>query len=123
MDKYVISSHVLKMVSSHLTCPEMGGILGVDDSNTVVAFCFDKNGVTEKTTYFPDVKYLNQVIQDWYNKGIYFAGFAHSHPKTSINLSEPDLYYANKIKNLCGLSEILMLLYIPQTGCFYQYIV
>jgi len=123
MDKYTISSRVLKLVSSHLIHPEMGGILGVDASNTVVAFCFDKYGVTEKTTYFPDVRYLNQVIRDWYGKGICFIGFAHSHPKTSINLSEPDLYYANRVKELCGLSEILMLLYIPQTRCFYQYIV
>lgn len=123
MDKYVISSDVLELISSHLICPEKGGILGADDSNTVVAFCFDKNGVTERSTYFPNVEYLNQVIRDWYEKGIYFIGFAHSHPKTSIHLSAPDLYYANMIKELCNLNEVLMLLYIPQTHRFYQYVV
>ena len=123
MDKYEINNCVLKTISYYLIRPEMGGILGVDETNTVVAFCFDKNGTTEENTYFPNVEYLNQVIQNWHENGIYFVGLVHSHPETAINLSEPDLYYASRIKKLCGIKEVLMLLYIPQTHRFFQYVV
>lgn len=110
-------------IEKSLSSPEMGGILGMDQSETVVKFYFDATGTTAENSYIPDVKTLNRVIQDWFEMGIYFAGFVHSHVKEKTTLSWADVDYAKTIKNVCGIDCVLMMLYIPETGEFYEYTV
>ncbi len=119
----VISESVYEQIRQALISPEMGGILGTDDSGIVTNFYHDTGGISTKKNYIPDVKNLNEVIDAWSKRGIKFVGFVHSHSKNKSKLSAADIDYAEKIKSTCHLTEILMLLYLPATKTFYQYII
>ena len=121
--RFRIYPDVYSDIKKALTFPEMGGILGMDQSGKIVKFHFDATGTTAKNLYTPDVKTLNRVIQDWFEMGIYFAGFVHSHVRGKTRLSWADVNYAQTIKNVCGMDSVLMMLYIPETGEFYEYTV
>ena len=120
--KFEISEPVIEAIKQSLTRPEMGGILGIDNSRIVNKFCHDSTGTTTKTQYIPDVQRLNSILRQWAAVQIRFVGFVHSHPKGKEKLSSCDLNYAKKIKEECLLSEILMLLYIPKEEKFIQYV-
>ena len=121
---YELSEGISRKIKQCLTLPEMGGILGADinDKYNVTVFYFDSTGQTKRNCYTPDVDALNKIIQDWAKLDIEFIGFVHSHPKGIKNLSPQDIKYANEIKNTCEMSEILMIIYIPETEEFYQYV-
>lgn len=121
-DEYRISESILENIRQVLIMPEMGGILGIDETNTVVKFQFDNTGRSIAHRYIPDVKTLNRVIGEWYNSGIFFIGFVHSHAQGREQLSPCDIRYAEKIKTACGMTEILMLIYLPDKKSFHQYI-
>ena len=116
-----------QLAKSSTACqiPETGGILGVsiNDPHTVTAFHFDSTGRTERSTYTPDVGSLNRVIADWAENGIEFVGFVHSHPKEDCKLSKTDIEYADKIKKVCSMSLILMVIYLPDTEEIYPYVI
>lgn len=119
---YKITDYVIQQIQSILVAPEMGGILGIDETDTVVKFHFDRTGRSTAHRYIPDVKTLNRVIGEWYNSGIFFIGFVHSHAQGRDQLSPCDIRYAEKIKTACGMTEILMLIYLPDKKSFHQYI-
>lgn len=119
---YLLDESVLNEIVNTLIQPEMGGILGIDETNTVVKFQFDNTGRSTAHRYIPDVKILNRVIGEWYNSGIFFIGFVHSHAQGREQLSPCDIRYAEKIKTACNMTEILMLIYIPNKKSFHQYI-
>lgn len=119
---YKIRDSVLDEIKQSLTRPEMGGILGIDNNRVVKKFCYDLTGTTTKTQYIPDVQRLNSILRQWATAEIRFIGFVHSHPKGKEKLSSCDLSYAKDIKEKCSLSEILMLLYIPDEKKFIQYV-
>lgn len=121
--KYYIETQIFDNIRESLRLPEMGGILGIDNTNTVVKFHHDITGVTHKHHYIPDTDKLNKVIIEWAESQIKFIGFVHSHGNCKSNLSSTDIKYARKIRNFCNMPEILMLLYIPDEDVFYQYIV
>ncbi|MBQ6972632.1 MAG: Mov34/MPN/PAD-1 family protein [Synergistaceae bacterium] len=104
--------------------PETGGILGVSLTapHTVTAFHHDSTGITERSTYTPDVDSLNRVIAEWAEHGIEFIGFVHSHPKGGRKLSPPDVEYAREIMRACDMPEILMMIYLPDTQELCQYV-
>lgn len=110
-------------IKSALRRPESGGILGADSSGAVVAFHFDATGITSVNQYVPDVAALNRVIADWFQQGVAFAGFVHAHAGGASELSWADLEYAERIKSACQMESLLMLLYLPATGAFYEYVV
>ena len=110
-------------MKSALRRPEMGGIRGADSSGTVSEFCPDTTGSTMANQYTPDCATLNRVIAQWFQRGIYFAGFVHSHPKEYTALSCADVEYARKIKAVNHMESVLMLLYIPETNRFYEYLI
>lgn len=118
---YRIDESVLEDIRRALTAPETGGILGIDNTNTVVKFHHDKTGRTIAHRYIPDVQTLNRVIAQWHRAGIKFIGFVHSHRAGLTKLSACDIRYDEKIKRHCGMPEVLMLLYIPDGKNFYQY--
>ena len=117
-----IENLVLAEIKKNLTRPEMGGILGIDNSRVVMKFYHDSTATTTKTQYIPDVQRLNSILRQWAAAQIRFVGFVHSHPKGREKLSSCDLSYAKDIKEKCSLSEILMLLYIPDEKKFIQYV-
>ena len=110
-------------IKSALQRPETGGILGADSFGTVVAFYFDATGTTTENQYTPDTATLNRVIAEWFQDGIAFAGFVHAHVKDIPKLWWADMDYARKIKAVCQMKSVLMLLYIPETETFYEYVI
>ena len=120
---YCIAKSVLEEVRRALTVPETGGILGIDNTGAVVKFHHDKTGRTIAHRYIPDVETLNRIIAQWHWEGIKFVGFVHSHRAGLTELSACDIRYAEKIKRHCDMSEVLMLLYIPDGEDFYQFTV
>ena len=118
-----IHPFIYNRIKSALRKPETGGILGADSSGAVVEFYFDNSGITEENLYIPDITTLNRVISEWFQNGVYFAGFVHAHPKENPRLSWADVDYAQRIKKICHMKSVLMMLYIPETDDFYEYIV
>lgn len=121
-ERIPIENSVLDEIKQSLTRPETGGILGINSSRVVTKFYYDSTGTTTKTQYIPDVQRLNSILRQWAAAQIRFVGFVHSHPKGKEKLSSCDLSYAKEIKGKCSLSEILMLLYIPDEKKFIQYV-
>lgn len=119
---FSIAESVLDKIRDVLHTPEMGGILGATENHLVTEFHHDSTGRTTARTYTPDTDKLNEVIRKWSQSGITFVGFVHSHPANRVTLSSVDIRYAEKIKRCCGMSEILMLIYLPSDDSFYQYV-
>lgn len=77
---------------------EHGGILGCNAKQEIVAFYYDKGIDSKKNQYIPDVKVLNDIINNnWKTKGIYFCGLIHTHPYGYSTLSMSDKIYFSKI--------------------------
>lgn len=120
---YRIRLEVYERIKNALRRPETGGILGADASATVTEFYFDATGITTANQYAPDVTALNRVIAEWFQSGIEFAGFVHAHVRDAPKLSWADMDYAQTVKKACQMESVLMLLYIPETETFYEYVV
>ena len=119
---YSLAESVIQQIQSTLTIPETGGILGVRAGRVVSEFYHDSTGLTTECNYIPDIENLNVVLRDWKRRGIDFVGFVHSHHADKKNLSKIDIKYAKKIKRYCGLSEILMPVYLPDDKTIHQYV-
>lgn len=120
---YIISEDVYEQIRRSLYLPEMGGILGIDKNKIITEFYFDSTGTNLKYQYIPDVDRLNEVIYEWSLRNVKFIGFVHSHPSNKTELSLVDVKYAKKIKYYCKMNKIVMLLYIPKTDLFFNYII
>ena len=118
-----IRPDVCERIKDALRRPETGSILGADASGTVTEFYFDATGTTTENQYVPDVATLNRVIAEWFRNGIEFAGFVHAHTKDAPRLSWADTDYAQTVKRACQMESVLMLLYLPETETFYEYVV
>ena len=118
-----IRPDVYERIKDALRRPETGGILGADATGTVTKFYFDATGTTTENQYAPDVTTLNHVIAEWFHNGIEFAGFVHSHVKDAPKLSWADTDYAQTVKQACQMESVLMLLYLPETETFYEYVI
>ena len=96
---YIITEEVFtqirETVGYHI--PETGGILGSSDGKHIDHFYFDRTAEVTGATYEPDCVELNLVIQKWYEEGIEFVGFIHSHPRGAVKPSDPDNLYTTKI--------------------------
>lgn len=122
LNAYDLTESVLRRIRTALTVPETGGILGGNENRVVTEFHHDSTGCTTARTYSPDTETLNRVISEWSQRGITFVGFVHSHPPNRNKLSAVDIRYAEKIKRYCGMTKILMLLYLPSEDSFYQFV-
>ena len=118
-----ICPDVYERIKDALRRPETGGILGADATGTVTEFYFDATGTTTENQYAPDVTTLNHVIAEWFRNGIEFVGFVHSHVKDAPKLSWADTDYAQTVKKACQMESVLMLLYLPETETFYEYVI
>lgn len=76
--------------------PEEGGMLLTNDGGvTITQFIEDPNGSRSGTTYSPNVDFLNREIKNNRNKGSYFVGMVHSHPRGATGLSMGLRGYSN----------------------------
>lgn len=96
---YIITEEVFSRIRETVgsQIPETGGILGSSDGKHVDHFYFDVTASVTGATYEPDCDKLNLIIQKWYEKGIEFVGFIHSHPRGAVKPSDPDNLYTTKI--------------------------
>ena len=96
---YIITEEVLSRIRETVgsQIPETGGILGSSDGKHIDYFYFDVTASVTGATYEPDCDKLNLIIQKWYEKGIEFVGFIHSHPRGAVKPSDPDNLYTTKI--------------------------
>lgn len=68
--------------------PEQGGILlSSDGGDTITKFIWDKRGSCTGGSYSPDTAFINEQIKLYNNKGYYFIGCIHSHPRGYDTLS------------------------------------
>lgn len=85
--------------------PEIGGILGGND-NIIRYVKFDKGLYDPKKkhcAYIPDVKKLNEYIEEWENNYIDFYGIFHTHFYGIETLSSGDKNYIKKIMDTLPL--------------------
>lgn len=98
--------------------PETGGILGEYDDVICVAE-FDEGRIEhDRYAYVPNVEKLNNVITQWSEEGIYFAGMFHSHPYPQTELSIADKEYIKKIMQAMpeSVSELHFPVVVPGLG-------
>lgn len=68
--------------------PEQGGVLFSSDGGlTIDKFVYDKEGSCSGVTYSPNVKFINEQIRYYNNRGYYFIGCIHSHPRGYTSIS------------------------------------
>ena len=78
--------------------PEIGGILGgKSEIISTFAIDFNLNTFDNYDHYRPNVKRLNQIINDWAKQGISFYGIFHSHFPGGEQLSLGDKNYISQI--------------------------
>ena len=112
---YIITEEVFtqirETVGYHI--PETGGILGSSDGKHVDHFYFDVTASVTGATYEPDCDKLNLIIQKWYEEGIEFVGFVHSHPRGAIHPSSPDSLYTERIMKALEMEYFVSLIVQP----------
>ena len=91
--------------------PEQGGILGMKNGVICEYYHDDYSSVTDRAVYEPDVNVLNQIIEEWYENDIQFAGVIHSHLIGQNTLSSGDKDYIKKLFK--SMPECIDELYFP----------
>ena len=96
-----ISSNVINYIISQVPNQkkESGGLLGFDNNRTIVRIELDCGLVNgnDKYTYYPNIPLFNQIICEWAEIDISFAGIFHTHYSDKAVLSAADIYYIEKI--------------------------
>ncbi len=105
---YLMSLPVLKQI--YLTIgsspAEHGGILGVLDG-VIRRFYYDAEGACSERSYYPDIKRLNEIIEEWGKEGVTFCGIIHSHHPSAGILSSRDIEFGRAIlKDNPGLKSV-----------------
>lgn len=93
--------------------PEIGGIFGSKDMNTITDFVVDR-GMDEGCcvcSYTPNTDYLNLCIEKWVDSEIHFMGIFHTHFADVNTLSSADKDYIEQILNV--MPEEISRLYFP----------
>ena len=76
---------------------ETGGIVGIDENGVISEFQFDDIQNPKMYEYWPNIKFLNRVInKEWKENNITFGGFIHSHLH-NCEISQNDIKYARSI--------------------------
>ena len=86
---------------------EQGCILG--KTNDIVNHVFFDKGEKEGE-YEPNIDLLNEVLEDWFNKGIEFIGMAHSHPNGLILMSDTDEKYMRELRKTNDMDKLYFLI-------------
>lgn len=93
--------------------PETGGILGSSDGIHIDHFYFDEHADVTGATYEPNCEILNRILECWYEEGVEFVGFAHSHPHGATKPSNPDNLYTQKIMKALEMEYFISIIVQP----------
>lgn len=106
---YIVKNEILQTLGQFAF--ETGGILGSCEGEVIDCFCFDKGIMNTGNSYNPNVKYLNEILEEWNDNNIKFIGIIHSHMRRKT-LSLADLYFAEKLMKSNLIEELIMSLFI-----------
>lgn len=92
---------------------EVGGILGSSRDEIITDIILDKpiDSKKCKCEYYPNVFFLNNEIEKWYQKNINFLGIFHTHFSGSRDLSCGDRKYIKEI--MYSTKGIVDCMYFP----------
>lgn len=91
--------------------PETGGIIG-KRMGVVCEYFFDQGDLElSSAVYRPDIRKLNDCIENWRKSDIVFCGIVHSHLSGQETLSLDDWGYINIIME--AMPEFIRYLYFP----------
>lgn len=111
----IIASTALEFIHNAITGlpPETGGILGSSDKVCIDEVVMDQHCTQNVRccSYYPNVAFLNQRIQQWQTCGITFMGIFHTHFVGVKTLSQGDRQYINAIMR--AMPEAVSTLYFP----------
>lgn len=110
-----ISKKVMDYINSNISNspPEIGGILGSENSEVISKVMIDKQreNIRRGCFYAPDVKLFNSCIEEWQDEGIEFKGIFHTHFAGVRSLSQADKSYIMNIMK--AMPPQLEYLYFP----------
>lgn len=97
---------------------ETGGMFGETEKG-IVAFYFDRSGISRTDSYEPDIETMNRILEEWNRQGIFFAGLVHTHKKNR-NLSQFDLDYGEKLVSVFQRAVVLGV-FVTETKTLFLY--
>jgi hypothetical protein len=89
---------------------ETGGILGEQDG-FIAAYFFDNAARSKENEYVPNVRKINETIEEWMSHNINFCGFVHSHPPFHESPSFADVEYVKEILNYNSMDKMYLSIY------------
>ena len=104
----VPTKEALNRIQQFIACkqPEQLAMLGSSDRKHIDTVFFVDKSKSTQTSCEPDVEVCNKKIREWYERGIEFRGFVHSHPGSYYQPSIADLEYADKIMEALDMDSI-----------------
>lgn len=104
----VPTKEALNRIQQFIACkqPEQLAMLGSSDGKHIDTVFFVDKSKSTQTSCEPDVEFCNKKIREWYERGIEFRGFVHSHPGSYYQPSIADLEYADKIMEALDMDSI-----------------
>lgn len=90
--------------------PEIGGILGGKNCVVTDIVIDNRNAVSNKAVYIPDIDFLNCKIEEWEKHNIIFYGIFHTHMSDST-LSNDDRINIEKV--MYSMPTSIIKLYFP----------
>lgn len=90
--------------------PEIGGILGGKNGIVTDIVIDNRNAVSNKAVYIPDIDFLNFKIDEWEKQNIEFFGIFHTHFSDNT-LSKDDRINIGKV--MYSMPKSVIKLYFP----------
>lgn len=90
--------------------PEIGGILGGKNGVVTDIVIDNRNAVSNKAIYIPDIDFLNSKIEEWEKQNTEFYGIFHTHFSDNT-LSKDDRINIEKI--MYSMPKSVIKLYFP----------
>lgn len=90
--------------------PEIGGILGGKNGVVTDIVIDNRNAVSNKAIYIPNIDFLNSKIEKWEKQNIEFYGIFHTHFSDNT-LSKDDRINIEKI--MYSMPKSIIKLYFP----------
>jgi len=108
-----IKSDVLEKIISlyPIVPPENGGVLGGINGVICEYYHDGFNDITDAAMYVPNVKLLNNVIDEWNKIGVEFVGLIHSHISDNESLSGGDKEYIREVFKV--MPDTINMLFFP----------
>lgn len=104
---------------------ELGGLLGAKSKGNVIEFVvFDKGTSTAKSSYLPDVDFLNKAMESWCEEGIELDGMFVVYKANSKSFTpECSKYFIKMLSAMPDPIDKLYYLTVCPTGVIIPHIV